>query len=72
MKNPREYYIETNDVWLPWTGSYRKEECYVFTRDGKIYGRCWPNDGKFHVYSSGEQIDQDQVSAIKYVEPDGV
>ena len=53
------------DGWQPYTGKYTKDEYYVRTKEGEIFGPCWPNAGMFHLLDGSCVIDGCNVTEVK-------
>ena len=58
---------EPGNEWVPYSGDYEKQPCDIETRNGKTYGPCWPNAGKFNPLLNGNWcINENAVARIRY------
>lgn len=47
---------EDSEMWEKYTGKYSKVDYMVKTKNGDIYGPCWPNAGEFHLLDGSNKV----------------
>lgn len=58
---------EPGKEWVAYDGDYQKQPCDIETKNGKTYGPCWPNAGKFcPLLGGGWRINENIVTRIRY------